>query len=59
MTNTNQKQLDKTLWRIATRRRWALNLIKADLQESKRSLKGRMKAAGWGITASSTSPAFI
>lgn len=32
---------------LATLRRWALNLIKADHQKSKRSLKGRMKAAGW------------
>lgn len=32
---------------LATLRRWALNLIKADQQKAKRSLKGRMKAAGW------------
>lgn len=32
---------------LATLRRWALNLIKADEQKKKRSLKGRMKAAGW------------
>jgi predicted transposase YbfD/YdcC len=32
---------------LATLRRWALNLIKADQQKKKRSLKGRMKAAGW------------
>jgi predicted transposase YbfD/YdcC len=32
---------------LATLRRWALNLIKADDQKKKRSLKGRMKAAGW------------
>lgn len=32
---------------LATLRRWALNLIKADQQKCKRSLKGRMKAAGW------------
>jgi predicted transposase YbfD/YdcC len=32
---------------LATLRRWALNLIKADHQKKKRSLKGRMKAAGW------------
>lgn len=32
---------------LATLRRWALNLIKCDQQKKKRSLKGRMKAAGW------------
>jgi len=32
---------------LATLRRWALNLIKADQQKKKRSLKGRLKAAGW------------
>ncbi|HEY1172557.1 MAG TPA: hypothetical protein VGH19_14400 [Verrucomicrobiae bacterium] len=32
---------------LATLRRWALNLIKADQLKAKRSLKGRMKAAGW------------
>jgi predicted transposase YbfD/YdcC len=32
---------------LATLRRWALNLLKADQQKKKRSLKGRMKAAGW------------
>jgi predicted transposase YbfD/YdcC len=32
---------------LATLRRWALNLIKSDQQKKKRSLKGRMKAAGW------------
>src|SRR5579871_1078310 len=32
---------------LATLRRWALNLIKTDQQKKKRSLKGRMKAAGW------------
>ncbi|MFO1477849.1 MAG: ISAs1 family transposase [Verrucomicrobiota bacterium] len=32
---------------LATLRRWALNLIKTDTQKKKRSLKGRMKAAGW------------
>jgi predicted transposase YbfD/YdcC len=32
---------------LATLRRWALNLIKADDEKKKRSLKGRMKAAGW------------
>jgi predicted transposase YbfD/YdcC len=32
---------------LATLRRWALNLVKADDQKKKRSLKGRMKAAGW------------
>ena len=32
---------------LATLRRWALNLIKADQQKNKRSLKGRQKAAGW------------
>lgn len=32
---------------LATLRRWALNLIKADQQKAKRSLNGRMKAAGW------------
>jgi predicted transposase YbfD/YdcC len=32
---------------LATLRRWALNLIKADKQKKKRSLKARMKAAGW------------
>lgn len=32
---------------LATLRRWALNLIKADQQKKKRSLSGRMKAAGW------------
>jgi len=32
---------------LATLRRWALNLIKADQQKKKRSLKGRQKAAGW------------
>jgi predicted transposase YbfD/YdcC len=32
---------------LATLRRWALNLVKSDQQKKKRSLKGRMKAAGW------------
>jgi predicted transposase YbfD/YdcC len=32
---------------LATLRRWALNLIKADQEKKKRSLKGRQKAAGW------------
>lgn len=32
---------------LATLRRWALNLIKSDQQKKKRSLSGRMKAAGW------------
>jgi predicted transposase YbfD/YdcC len=32
---------------LATLRRWALNLIKQDQQKQRRSLKGRMKAAGW------------
>lgn len=32
---------------LATLRRWALNLIKIDQQKKKRSLSGRMKAAGW------------
>jgi predicted transposase YbfD/YdcC len=32
---------------LATLRRWALNLIKSDQQKKNRSLKGRMKAAGW------------
>ncbi|MDB6019679.1 MAG: Transposase family protein, partial [Pedosphaera sp.] len=32
---------------LATLRRWALNLIKRDQQKQRRSLKGRMKAAGW------------
>ncbi len=32
---------------LATLRRWALNLVKHDEQKKKRSLKGRMKAAGW------------
>lgn len=32
---------------LATLRRWALNLIKADTRKSKRSIKGRIKAAGW------------
>ena len=32
---------------LATLRRWSLNLIKADQQKKKRSLKGRQKAAGW------------
>jgi predicted transposase YbfD/YdcC len=32
---------------LATLRRWALNLLKADTRKAKRSLKGRSKAAGW------------
>jgi len=32
---------------LATLRRWALNLVRSDEQKKKRSLKGRMKAAGW------------
>lgn len=32
---------------VATLRRWALNLIKADQTKAKRSLNGRMRAAGW------------
>jgi predicted transposase YbfD/YdcC len=32
---------------LAILRRWALNLVKQDEQKKKRSLKGRMKAAGW------------
>lgn len=32
---------------LATLRRWALNVIKSDQEKKKRSLKGRMKAAGW------------
>lgn len=32
---------------LATLRRWALNLIKCDQEKTKRSLKGRMKTAGW------------
>ena len=32
---------------LATLRRWALNLLKADTCKAKRSIKGRIKAAGW------------
>jgi len=32
---------------LATLRRWALNLLKADTRKTKRSIKGRIKAAGW------------
>lgn len=32
---------------LASLRRWALNLLKADRQKAKRSIKGRKKAAGW------------
>ena len=32
---------------LATLRRWALNLLKADTRKAKRSIKGRIKAAGW------------
>ena len=32
---------------LATLRRWALNLLKADTHKTKRSIKGRIKAAGW------------
>ena len=32
---------------LATLRRWALNLLKADTRKSKHSIKGRIKAAGW------------
>jgi hypothetical protein len=31
----------------AALRRWALNLLKADTRKAKRSIKGRIKAAGW------------
>lgn len=32
---------------LATLRRWALNLLKADTRKAKPSIKGRIKAAGW------------
>jgi predicted transposase YbfD/YdcC len=32
---------------LATLRRWALNLLKADTLKAKRSIKGRIKAASW------------
>lgn len=32
---------------LATLRRWALNLLKADTRKARRSIKGRIKAAGW------------
>jgi predicted transposase YbfD/YdcC len=32
---------------LATLRRWALNLLKADTRQAKRSIKGKIKAAGW------------
>ncbi len=32
---------------LATLRRWALNLLKADTRKAKRSIKARIKAAGW------------
>jgi predicted transposase YbfD/YdcC len=32
---------------LATLRRWALNLLKTDNRKSKRSIKARIKAAGW------------
>ena len=32
---------------LATLRRWALNLLKADTRKAKRSIKGKIKAAGW------------
>ena len=40
-----------SLENLATLRRWALNLLKADTRKAKRSIKGRIKgrikAAGW------------
>jgi predicted transposase YbfD/YdcC len=32
---------------LATLRRWALNLLKADTRKAKHSIKGRIKAASW------------
>ena len=32
---------------LATLRRWALNLLKVDTRKAKRSIKARIKAAGW------------
>ena len=32
---------------LATLRRWSLNLIKTDTHRTKRSIKGKVKAAGW------------
>ena len=32
---------------LATLRRWALNILKADTRKSKLSIKARIKAAGW------------
>ena len=32
---------------LATLRRWALNLLKTDTHKAKRSLKAKIKAAGW------------
>ena len=32
---------------LATLRRWALNLLRADTRKAKRSIKGRIKVAGW------------
>jgi len=32
---------------LATLRRWALNLLKADTRKARHSIKGRIKAAGW------------
>ena len=32
---------------LATLRRWALNLLKTDPRKARRSLKAKIKAAGW------------
>ena len=32
---------------LATLRRWALNLLKTDTRKARRSLKAKIKAAGW------------
>lgn len=43
----NRARSGHAIENLATLRRWALNLLKADTRKAKRSIKGKIKAAGW------------
>ena len=54
----NRARSGHAIENLATLRRWALNLLKADTRKAKRSIKGKIKAAGGTTPTSSTSSAF-
>ncbi len=43
----NRARSGHAIENLATLRRWALNFLKADTRKAKRSIKGKIKAAGW------------